>query len=105
MTWEEIQREMPGQILCGQQPEKTGKIYSVFYNMDATWTIFESTRESRTEADIREVGTYNQYQIRQALRGLGFREPLEWQDRENLQLPFEDEDEDFHFKDGRTIRH
>ena len=105
MTWEEIQREMPGHILGGQDFRTTGKIYSVFYNMDATWTIYESTHANRSEADIRELGTYNQYQIRQALRELGFRAPLEWQDTERLQMPFIEEDEDFHFRDGRSIRH
>lgn len=105
MTWEEIQKEMPGQILHGQDYQRTGKIYSVFYNMDATWTIYESTRESRTEADIREIGTYNVYQLRQELRSLGFKAPLEWQDTEKLQMPFIEEDEEFHFKDGRVIRH
>jgi len=96
---------MPGQILDGQDYQKTGRVYSVFYNMDATWTIYESTAQSRSEADIREIGTYNAYQLRQELRSLGFKAPLEWHDIEKLELPFMEEDEDFHFKDGRTIRH
>lgn len=98
MTWEAIQKQMPGQILHGQNPAVTGKIYSVFYNMDATWTIFESTAQSRSEADIREVGTYNAHQFRQVLKELGFHGPLDWADLEGLELPYIEQDEELHFK-------
>lgn len=98
MTWEAIQREMPGQILHGQDYQRTGKIYSVFYNMDATWTIYESTRESRSEADIREVGTYNANQFRHVLHELGLHGPLDWADLEKLELPYIEQDEELHFK-------
>lgn len=85
LNWNTIIKKMPGVYLHGQNPAQSGRAISLFYNHDQTWAVYEAD----SKGNIRDIGHYDAKNLFQKLHELGFEIPLDIQDHNALELPFE----------------